>query len=241
MIGSSMESFKSDTLIEKSPQQIPVMKVESLSEQKLHDENIKADEIKQVEIKEVQQKKDEEELRKVRQELGMPIQGANEDPERAVLEAKKKGFEVDVGKSFGRLSAELQQFHDDLRLNKFGQVQFPIDDLNTIGRGDSVDFKKATEVFDSLQATFKKDFMPRDDKEKSSIESHNFRRVTDSLDGLKRNMIGMRSKIEKRPLLDNETDVEKASESLRRVIVMTQRKMDDIEEAEAALRRYSKR
>jgi hypothetical protein len=194
--------------------------------------------------KEEQLKKDTVDLKKVRETLGI-IQPEKSDTQDAVIDTTperiQREFQKEFGKSISRLSGEIQEFEDGLKLNKFNRISFQSEGLRTAVTDESVDFQKTIQEIDNLQMNLKKDFMPRNDRDRLSIEPYNFTRTIDSLDRLKGSLIGLRSKIDKRPVTDNETDTKRLSESLTKAINTARRKMDDMEEIQTALRRYTGR
>jgi len=160
--------------------------------------------------------------------------------ERNVTERIKEEFTKELSRSLVRLSGEIQDFEDSLKLNKFNRISFGAENIRTAISEESIDFPRVSQVFDDLRANFKKDFMPRDEKDKLSIEPYNFMRVLDSLDRFKGVLTSVRSKIDKRPIIENDLDVKRLLDSLTKVITTIKIKMDDLEEVQTALRRYTR-
>ena len=87
----------------------------------------------------------------------------------------------------------------------------------------------------------KRDFMPKGERERLSIEPHNFTTILDSLDQLRGVFTGLRSKIDKRPSPDTTPELTQVSTDIGRITASIRTKMDMLEEAHTALRRYHER
>ncbi len=188
-----------------------------------------------------QEKKDEEALKKVREELSVNQSEKSESQEDETQEKIRREFNKELGKSVARLSGEIQEFEESLRINKFNPISFHVEEFRSAMTDEGVDLQKLTQTLDDFQTSLKKDFMPKDERDRMSIQPHNFARVIDTLDSVKGSLIGTRSRVERALPSDGELDGKKLSENLTRVINMARRRMDQMQEAQTALRRYTDR
>lgn len=224
--------------------EVPVNLAEPISQTETQtdhtQETIKSDD-ELTQVKEVQSIKDEEALKTVREQLGIAGPKETETPKSTTAEKIKVEYDRELSKSMIRLSGEVQELEDSLKQNRFMPISFHAEDLRAVAVDESIDFQKSVQAIDDLYTSLRKDFMPRDERVRSSIEPVNFTRTIDSLDELKGVLVSMRGKIDKRPTTEIEPEAKKLSENLTRVINTTRRKMDEMGEAQSALRRYLNR
>lgn len=207
------------------------------------------------------------ELREARQELGLPP--TEEEPPSIVqdrerikkLQDEQKGlkeqdeispedepakkieheFTKELGKAFIRLSSQIQELEDSLKLNKLNRIPFNAENIQAVSIEDSVNFQKALEVIGDLQTDLRKDFIPQDDRNKLSIEPINFTRIIDSLNELRGAIINIRGKIDKRPKIENPAEAEELSDDLKKVLYIIRIKMEGLEESRTLLQRYTRK
>jgi hypothetical protein len=87
-----------------------------------------------------------------------------------------------------------------------------------------------------------RDFMPENEEDRVSIQPHNIANVIDSLDNFRSKLISLRRVVEDdASLLGESKDLADMSYSLNKSINAVNRKMDDLDEARNALRRYTDR
>jgi uncharacterized protein YdiU (UPF0061 family) len=163
------------------------------------------------------------------------------NPENKITEKERREFAEEISVSFERLSDEVQSLEDTLRSNKFNRLSFNADDFRAIVTDGSIDFKKALLALDGLQINLKKDFTPKDQRDRASIEPHNFRRVMDALDKITGAIITLQNKVNERPAIENETQAKELSKSLSKTKNVARKKTDDIEEFRTVLRRFLNR
>ena len=199
------------------------------------------EDLNQAAIKEARLKRDELALNKLRQELNIEQPKKLEISGDTGSEGIRMEHNKELGKSLVNLSNEVQEFEDILRLNKFNRVPLHADDLKTIIKDEQIDFPTTLQVFDDLERDLSKDFMPKDDRDRLSIESHNFDRVIDSLNRLRGIFSGTRNMVDKKLVTESGLDTKRLSDSIQRVINIIRRKTDNLEEVHAALRRYTGR
>lgn len=195
-----------------------------------------------IQKKEEQSKKDEAAIEKVRESLGI-VQSERHNNQELVAdkiqERVQQEIQKEMGKSLVRLSEEIQHLEDAMRINGFTRIPFNTDELRGSVANELIDFSKAAQAVDDLHTNLRKNFKSENDSGKMSTDPYRFTRVIDSLDSLKGALIGVRNKIDKSPMVDNEKfNALKLSESLTKAINTTRRKMDDLDEAQVVLRRY---
>jgi hypothetical protein len=187
---------------------------------------------------------DEKALEVVRNNLGIggvihSSQHENKDlgqAEQKTQERIESAHIEDIRKATGQLSAEIQSLEDVLRSNGFYPIVFDAESINAIVANE-LDVGKVRVFLGDLLTNLRKDFMPRSEAQKLSIEPYQFQRLLDSLDELKSTFVGLRNLINKRPNIVN-PQLKILSEDVKKIITVIALKMDSVEEIHSTLRNY---
>ncbi len=233
-------------------QEIQPQKVEKIEEEKLVSIEQPLPQPEMTADKEQEQSKRAENdalaLKKVREELGIPVVDKNiQDSEVNVrievspTEKAENGEDRKLNDSFNVVSAHIDDFQSSLRGNRFNRISFNSDELKRIGTMEQFDPKKASETIQGVTRSFKRDFLPEDPEERMSLETHNFTRVIESIDKLRGQFIKLRSSVEDEKHPGNEEDYKKLAVDISDSINVMRRKKDGLEETRSALRRLRER
>jgi hypothetical protein len=163
------------------------------------------------------------------------------EPVEDTQEKINKDSEREIAKSLQRLMSGIQDFEEALRLNNFKFQSFNTDEFRSSMQDESLDLSKTVEAIEAFSDIIRK-LNGSGDGEQISTDPHRFIQVIDSLDSLKGLLISMRSKVDKSPVSeDKRVDSRRLFEALTKAVNASRRKLDDLSEAQNALRRYSGR
>lgn len=205
------------------------------------------------EFKAVTVQKEKERLEKIeelRTKLGVPRTVEQLDvsqpekievPEDKTAEKIKIEFDKELSQSMVRLSAEVQELEESLRLDRFSPITFSPESLQVSKMDEPIDFQKAIIAVGGLEVNLKKNFALNNERGTVDTDPNRFNRVIDSLDRLNGVLVGLRNNVNKRPASEKELEAKKLSESLRKTILATRTKKEAMEESQDLLRRYSRR
>ena len=186
--------------------------------------------------KAVQTTKDAAEIEKVRQELGIaPATEGDRDAIVRLEQVRQREF-LDGLKL---VSADLQQFRDTLRRNKFKLAPFDAAGLDRVILGE-FDPKSLAESLRQITNNLRRDMLPSGD-DRFDLEPHNYTQAMDALGTLKGTFIGLRNRLDQNKLSDNQADITMIRNEIGNTLTALRKQNDFLEEMQLMLRRIRER
>jgi|GEM_PF-3158279 len=211
-------------------------------------------ESEEVDVQGARRMQNEASLAKVRAELGITAPASasvKNSPQEQNPENPKPGEEQerekitraiyeDMRNAFNRFAGEVQELETSLKSNKFAPLSLHAEDMKMFEEG-VFDAKKAHTVLDTLNTDLRREFMPKAEHDRLSIEPLNYSRLLDALDEVRGVVVGLRSKVDKSNQTLNSPELIALSKDMTGIATTIRKKMDALEEMQTALRRYTAR